>query len=156
MGKIDFERIVTAQAVEAAHLARTRDDAAAVVATAIEAAMTRCSDTVPIAEMLAWGAKELAARAVVADPEAEPDAILMVEAEMTGESVADLAARIIINAKDHRSLVSLLTGVRRKALAAIAAAADAEAIAGVLKDAIDRIAAAQGAAQCKEPPGQRS
>ena len=141
MSKIDFNRVVTTAELQAARLTQVRQDAVQSVAAAVEAAMARRIGQVPLAEMLSWGGKEIAAQAVLSNPAAEPDRLLQAEAAMTGESVAKLAQRIVQNAEAQRASVSVLTGLRRKALAEIAAAEDEVAILAVRVATIDQIGA---------------
>ncbi|MDO8882905.1 hypothetical protein [Pseudotabrizicola sp.] len=141
MSKIDFKRIISAGEVETGLLLAARQDAVQTVTKAVEVAMARHTAQVPLAEMLSWGEKEQSARTVLADPDAQPDALLISEAAFADETVTDLALRIVNTAETQRAMVGALTGLRRKALAEIAAAKGPEAIATVLEDARRRIAA---------------
>lgn len=141
MAKIDFKQMRTAQDVQLSRLAQARQEAVDAVLAAVETALARHIGQVPLAEMLSWGGKELAARGLLSARGSVPDAQLLAEAALTGETVADLAQRIVDNADAQRATVSALTGLRRKALAGIAAAEDPPTIAAVLAEAGARIAA---------------
>jgi hypothetical protein len=129
----------------AADLAQARLGAEATLLARIEAVAEALTGAVPLAEKLSWTAKEEAARAFAegnADPGAR--ALLEGEAAVTGEGVADLAARILRNAEAWRLVIAWLSGVRRRTLTALALAPDAAAIAAAL---------AQGMAALARPPG---
>lgn len=103
----------------------------------INAAADALISGVPVAEMLSWGVKEAAARKVIAS-ETLTDyetAILLPEAELTGETLAELAARVVMRGDQYRAAVSAMSGVRRAGEAAIAAAEDAAGLAAALGQA---------------------
>jgi len=92
---------------------------------------------VPMAEMLSWGAKEAAARKLLAGDvlSAYEAAILRPEADLTGETLAQLAARVAYRGDQYRAVVSAMSGVRRQAETAIAGAETPEAIGAALAHA---------------------
>lgn len=95
---------------------------------AVLAAIARVEDVltsgVPLAEKLSWPSKEAAARAVVAGNGSALDVSLLAgESALTGETVEELAARILASADAYRFAVSRMAGIRRGAEARIAAAA---------------------------------
>lgn len=101
---------------------------AAVLASiaSVEAALTA---GVPLGEKLSWTAKEQAALAVFSGNDSPADtALLAGEASITGETVAELAQRIIAAAEAYRFAASRMAGIRRAAEKAIAVAADAAAL----------------------------
>lgn len=98
-------------------------EAMAAVMSAITAVEDALTAGVPLAEKLSWSAKEAAARAIVAGVGLAADQSLLAgEAALTGETVEDLAARVIARADLYRFAVSRLAGIRRAAGTAIAAA----------------------------------
>jgi hypothetical protein len=130
---IDMTRLVTADQKAAQALAAAQGAARARLVAAIEGFSEKVTGDVPLSEKLSWGTKEMAARAVLAGAgSAEDKALLQGEAKVTGEAVSDLAARIVRNSDTYRGLVAMLTGLRRGAEAAIAAArtpSEADAVA---------------------------
>ena len=133
--KIDFAQTVTAQARAAALLAEARARAEAQVIARIDAATLAITGPVPLAEQLSWTVKEEAARAALADAASPAQtALLSGEADVTGEALADLAAKIVANADAYRAAVAHLAGLRRLAARAIADAPDAAALAQALAD----------------------
>lgn len=142
MSKIDFSRVVTAEALAAEQLGAARRGAEAQLLALIEAASVEVSGAVPLAEKLMWASKEEAARACLAQiADAGQMALLAAEAEMTGEPVAALAARILDKAEAMQARVSRLVGIRRKAMVALADAKDASALALAVEEAVALIEA---------------
>ena len=127
MTRIDFSQVVTAEAREATALDAARAAGHARVIALIDAATAGITGPVPLAEMLSWTSKEEAARSLLAGGGSPSDpatlAILGGEAAVTGETIEDLAARIILNADAYRTAIAHLSGLRRVAAAAITAAA---------------------------------
>lgn len=137
---IDWTRVVTAEAAGAAALEEARAAAAARLIGAIDAFALAVTGTIPAAEMASWPAKEAAARATVAGTAAPADAALLAaEAEVTGEAPGDLARIVCDRADALRAIAARLAGVRRKALAAFAAAGDPDAVAVALGAALEAI-----------------
>lgn len=83
---------------------------------------------VPVAEMLSWATKEAAARAFVAGTPLSPyeTAILQPEADLTGETLAQLSARIVARGDQYRMAISVMAGIRRTGEQAIGAATTPE------------------------------
>lgn len=135
MSKIDFTQVILPSEVQAAALYEARTSALEALRAALDATAAKITGEVPLTEMLSWGAKEEAARAVLKALETgvllQP-AIIAGEAAVTGEAIPDLARRIIRNADAYRAVSSAMAGLRRKAEAGIAAAASAEDIAAVM------------------------
>ncbi len=105
----------------------TATTALAAVLAAIEAVETALTSGVPLAEKLSWTAKEQAAIAVLADTASPADtALLAGEASITGETVAELAGRIVAAAEAYRFAASRMAGIRRAAERAIASAGTGE------------------------------
>jgi hypothetical protein len=70
----------------------------------------------PLWEMLAWPAKEEAARRYLAGEATEADMLLLrAETAQTGETEADLAALVVRRADAFRQISGHLTGMRRAA-----------------------------------------
>jgi len=107
MPKIDFSQAVTAATRNASALAAAKTLAHARAITLIEAATATITGPVPLAEMLSWTAKEEAARRLLTYPEDVTDAgieaILGGEAALTGETIGQLAIKIIANADAYRT-----------------------------------------------------
>ncbi len=104
----------------AAVLARAAPQIVGAIEWAVSATRKSIAQATP-EEMSAWSTKAAAARALVAGGAAAP--ILTAEADVTGETVATLAARIIANADAFEQLEARLTGIRRKYSADARAAA---------------------------------
>ena len=109
---------------------------AAVKASAISRIVARADEiaemitgAVPLAERLSWSTKEAAARAIVAGTAtAEQQAMITAEAQITGEAVADLAARVIANATRYVTASGFIAGQRRKVVALIDALTEPETV----------------------------
>ena len=101
--------------------------------TAVLAAISNVEATltagVPLGEKLSWTAKEQAAIAVMNGTDTEADtALLAGEASITGETVLELAGRIVAAAEAYRFAASRMAGIRRAAERAIASAGTGEAL----------------------------
>lgn len=111
-------------------------DVAAVKASAISRIVARADEiaemitgAVPLAERLSWSTKEAAARAIVAGTAtAEQQTMITAEAQITGEAVADLAARVIANATRYVTASGFIAGQRRKVVALIDALTEPETV----------------------------
>lgn len=102
-------------------------DVAAVVAEAKRRVAARADQiadlitgTVPLAERFSWPTKETAARAVLAGA-ASPvqQAMLAAEAQVMGESVAELASHVVARVDTYIVAAGLISGQRRKTMAAL-------------------------------------
>jgi hypothetical protein len=136
-GRIDWARVIA----PGTHAAEARARAETRLSEAIEAATLMLTGTVPLTEKLSWTAKEEAARAWVAglaDPAQR--ALLEGEAGVTGEDPGDLAARVLRNAEAWRLAIARLSGLRRRTVAALAAAPDPAAIEAVLAEGLAALA----------------
>jgi hypothetical protein len=117
----------------AALLAGARGRALSEAVALIDARAEAITGTVPLVERLSWGAKDAAARAVIAGlPNPEELAMIAGEARITGEAVMDLAARIRANADAWRLIAARMAALRRQVATAIAEAGDEGAIALIL------------------------
>lgn len=133
MTKIDFSQAISAEARAAAALAEARDAGLREVVGMIEAATEALTGAVPMAERLVWSAKEEAAQAVVEGrADAVTRALIEAEAHVTGEAPDLLAARVLRKAQGYREALALMSGLRRKAAAEIAAAGDAAEVEAAL------------------------
>lgn len=111
-------------------------DVTAVKSAAIRRVVMRADEiadlitgAVPLAERLSWPTKEAAARAVIAGTAtAEQQAMITAEAQITGEAVADLAARVIANATRYVTASGFIAGQRRKVVALIDALTEPETV----------------------------
>lgn len=120
----------------------TPTTALAAVIAAIEAVEAALTSGVPLGEKLSWATKEQAAAAVLAGSPTDADtALLAGEASITGETVAELAQRIIAAAEAYRFAASRMAGIRRAAEKAIATAPDAAALEQVVATAQAQCAA---------------
>lgn len=97
--------------LSAAVLSRAVPQIVGAIEWAVSAARKSIAQATP-EEMSAWSTKAAAARAFAAG--GAPAPILTAEAEVTGETVATLAARIITNAEAFEGIEARLTGIRRK------------------------------------------
>jgi len=112
---------------EIAALAMTPEQAIAAVHSAISRVETTLTSGVPLAEKLSWTAKEQAALAVLAETASPADtALLAGEASITGETVVELAGRIVAAAEAYRFAASRMAGIRRAAERAIASSGTGE------------------------------
>lgn len=129
-------------------LARLRAEALTEAAALIDARAEAITGTVPLVERLSWGAKEQAARAVIAGRASPEDAGMIAgEARVTGEDVALLATRILANADAWRLIAARMAALRRRAAAALALAEDEGAVARVFDDlaaALDQVTPSDG------------
>jgi hypothetical protein len=139
---IDWGQVVTSEAIEAAALVADRSRARALLVSRIDRAAGEITGAVPLAEMLSWAPKEAAARAWLAsDATGEQLVLLNGEADITGEGTANLVARIVANADAYRAAIAHLTGLRRNAEAALAAAETPAALEAAYAAAVAAIAA---------------
>lgn len=130
--------------VEAPDMAAIRTRAVARVVAVIDAAADAIAGPVPEYERASWPTKEAAARAYLSLPlaagaTAAQAAMIEGEATVAGETPAAVAARIVANADAWIGAIAALTGRRRVALAAIAAAEtpdDVQAALTALSEAI--------------------
>ena len=107
----------------------------AVLNTADEMA-EKLTGRVPAAERDSWPLKEQAARAYLAGEQSEQDtALLQAEAELTGETVAALAATIVQKSTLFRIAAGKIAGMRRTTIAAINEADTFEQVNTVLAGA---------------------
>lgn len=103
----------------------TAEEAKAAMIAWADAFNATVTGPVPADEKLAWVYKDAAARAIDAGG-GEPDQLALIDAEaaITGETRADLAAKIIERSNLYRQVVAAVSGLRRKTGAAIDAASD--------------------------------
>lgn len=123
-----FSRTAAGRAHEAEALRRPAYDRLAAFLGTATAALT---DGVPMAEQLSWSVKEEASKRhqmmIATNDDTE---LLATEANITGETIDQLSARILAIAATSRRAVAALTGLRRRAEGEIAqamTAADADA-----------------------------
>ena len=103
----------------------TADAAKAAMVAWIDEFTAGVTGAVPKDEKLSWDAKEAAAKAHQAGTaDAEQTALLQGEADLTGESLADLSTAIITKATTFRTVVSKVAGLRRAMGTAIDAESD--------------------------------
>ena len=103
----------------------TADAAKAALVAWIDEFTAGVTGAVPKDEKLSWDAKEAAAKAHQAGTaDAEQTALLQGEADLTGESLADLSTAIITKATTFRTVVSKVAGLRRSMGVAIDAESD--------------------------------
>ena len=106
--------------------------AVARVVAMIDAAAETIAGPVPQYERASWPTKADSARAYAGTPTASQAAIIDGEAEITGETGAQVAARIVANADAWIAAIAALTGRRRVAFAAITAAETPEQVDAAL------------------------
>jgi hypothetical protein len=118
---IDMGRVETAVGRSARVLSEARTQALADVVAWVNTVTATITGPVPDDEKISWASKEEAARAFLASEQlsASQTALLTGEAAVTGETVASLSARIVANADLYRAAIATLTGLRRRAFAAI-------------------------------------
>lgn len=95
-------------------------EAKATVAAHAQSLTESIRGPVPDDEIASWPSKEIAARAIIAGTAtSEQTAMIDGEAQLTGESVQVLAAKIVTNADAYGQIVGLVAGQRRKTFAEI-------------------------------------
>lgn len=121
----------------AAHTLAARIEAKQRLATAADAMAQVLTGVVPLAEQLSWPVKEAAARATLAGTaDSGQTALLAAEAVVAGETVADLAGKVIANAAAYHAASGYIAGWRRKTMQDVDTAADDAAIAAIVSQAI--------------------
>jgi hypothetical protein len=106
-------------------MAAVKSDAKRRVAERADEIAEVITGTVPLAERLSWPTKEAAARAILAGTAtAVQQALISAEGQVTGETNVALAARIVANADTYIVAAGLISGQRRKTMAAIDALTD--------------------------------
>lgn len=144
MSNIDLSKLITAEDKAAAALAAAQAAAHLNLVTWINEVTHAITGPVPEDEKLSWPSKEQAARAVLAaNATTEQTAMIADEAQVGGETSADLAANIVANADAYWAAIAPLTGLRRKAAAEINAAQTREDAIGAVTAAQQAWAAAQ-------------
>lgn len=112
-----------------------RAQAAALARLALEADLFAAQLTGPVsqAEKDSWPSKEAAARAVLAGTETENDTVMLqAEADLTSETLPDLAGFIVSSADIYRTAAAKIAGIRRMAVQSIdSATSQAEITAAV-------------------------
>ncbi|MDT8853501.1 hypothetical protein RNZ50_00335 [Paracoccaceae bacterium Fryx2] len=117
---IDLGQLITAEAHAKARLSAAKAAALAALVAWIDATTQAITGPVPADERLSWTAKEAAARAVLACRATPEQAVLIAdEAAVFGESETALCGKILHNADAWRGIIAALTGIRRRATAAI-------------------------------------
>lgn len=125
--------IKTAEDIAQEDLQAAKESALQELIEWINATTLSVTGEVPIDEKLAWSEKAAAARAVrdgVAN-EAQVNLIAS-EATMTGEDQSALISKIIANAENYTAIIGMITGLRRRIVAAIDAAETPEQVAQAL------------------------
>lgn len=144
MSNIDLSKMITAEDKAAAVLTAAQEAAHTSLVAWINDVTHAITGPVPEDEKLSWTEKAAAARAVLdQSASAEQAAMIAAEAQIGGETSADLAAKIVANAAAYRGAITLLTGLRRKAAAEIDAAQTRQNAIGAVSAAQQAWAAAQ-------------
>lgn len=105
----------------------------ATVMAAYQAAFAPIEAVYPAAEREGWPIQEAEARAVLADLGGAPETLapvlsLLVQIRGRGETVADMAAKVLANAGQWRLLYASLTGQQQKMYADVSALSSVEAV----------------------------
>lgn len=133
---IDFATMMTAESRGEHALALARAAARLEIAQHMSELMEQITGAVPLFEMLSWGTKALAARAVLSGFASEADRMTIeTEAAVMGEAAQTLAARIVARADEYQNTIARMTGERRRIDAAISAASSAATVAQVMAGA---------------------
>jgi hypothetical protein len=98
----------------------------------IDRFLSQFTEGVPPVEIASWPTKAIAAAAHLAG---KPQDMIKAEALLTGEDPDDLAATIVAKANLYTSIIAQMTGLRRMAFQAIAAANTAGQVQAALDDA---------------------
>lgn len=112
----------------------TLDEARAAMREWIDAAADRITGNVPQAERDSWAEKYATASTLIAGgtPPASSQEMLEIEASFTGETVAALSTRIVAKAEKFSKVAGVISGLRRKTDAALAAETDPYLYAAIL------------------------
>lgn len=114
-------------------LTAAQDDAKKVIAARIDGVSRSIIGPVPDGEIASWFVKSPAAAALLAAVETpEQRAILEAEATLTGETLPDLAQRIVTKSANYAGMAGRLAGLRRKYTAQIEAQSAITDIPGIL------------------------
>ena len=113
----------TADEIAEQALADARATALAQIPQILAQAAEAITGTVPVSEQVSWPVKAAAARAYLADEAtAAQGADLQAEADLTGETIEDLAQAIVTRADAYAQTAAKMAGLRRRAESAVAAA----------------------------------
>jgi hypothetical protein len=116
-------------------LVTCRTDAKIRLYTMLNRWSEQLNGSIPLIEQLSWAAKAEAAHAHQAGTATKPHLqILSVEAQETGETLSDLARRILSNASACRLTTSFIAGIRRKYTTRIEAASSPAEIETLMID----------------------
>lgn len=125
------------------HLVEAKNTAKKKIAEMADKMAEQITGIVPMTEQLSWPVKETAAIAYQANTATQAQlALLAAEAQVTGEQVEDLVAKIVTNATAYHTAAGTIAGLRRKAAEVIDAAADASGVAAALAALIEQSEAA--------------
>ncbi len=106
----------------------------------IDVAAVVITGEVPEVEKLSWTAKEQAARASLSGGiTIEQLALLSIEANTRGETIEELATKVVLNADLYRAAVAAMTGTRRRALALLDAGDDPATVVAYVRDTLATI-----------------
>lgn len=131
-------KITRASGVAARKLAEAKGGALGDIASMIDNAAAAIIGPVPKAEIAAWGAKAAEARAVLEGSGAGP--LLTAEVAGTGETVQELAEKVVANAARYEVAIAELTKLRREAGRRIRVATDADEMRRIVEDAEKQLA----------------
>jgi len=117
---VDLSRMIGAEQAAAQALEAAQAAALAGLQAWVEAAMVAVQGRAPLGEKLGWDAKAAAARALLAGTALpEQREMIAAEAGVTGEAPEALAARIAARSAACHLAMAQVTGLRRRAQAAI-------------------------------------
>lgn len=125
------------------HLTEVKNAAKKKMAEMADKMAEQITGIVPMTEQLSWPVKETAAVAYQANAATQAQlALLAAEAQVTGEQVEDLVAKIVTNATAYHTAAGTIAGLRRKAAEVIDAATDTTGVAAALAGLIEQSEAA--------------
>lgn len=132
---IDWSQMRLAQDLDATRLRLARDAALGMLAEQVEVAAQDWGQGVPMVERLGWASKEAAARAfVVGQADAEQKALILTEAESSGDTPDDLAQLILHKSARYSAFVAKVTGERRRVARQLDAAETVAGIAAIMAE----------------------
>jgi len=133
---IDWSQMRLAQDLEGARLRTAQDTALGALAAHVEQAARVWEQGVPLVERLGWGAKEAAARALVAgQADAGQKALILAEAEVTGDKPDALAQAILRKSAEYSAFVARVTAERRRLARLLEAAQTVAEVDAIMAEA---------------------
>lgn len=133
---IDWTQMQLVQDLDGVRLRAAQDAALEVLAAHVEQSARAWDLGVPLVERLGWGAKEAAARALVAgQADAGQKALIAAEADVAGQAPDDVAQAILRKSADYSAFVARVTAERRRFARLLEAAQTVAEVEAVMAEA---------------------